>query len=57
MAAWIAIQGFQNVGMNLELLPVTGVPLPFVSYGGSSMMALWLGIGIILNLDSTKRSY
>lgn len=57
IAAWIAIQGFQNVGMNLELLPVTGVPLPFVSYGGSSMMALWLGIGIILNLDSTKRSY
>jgi rod shape determining protein RodA len=57
MAAWIAIQGFQNIGMNLELLPVTGVPLPFVSYGGSSMMALWLGIGIILNLDSTKRSY
>lgn len=57
IAGWIAIQGFQNIGMNLELLPVTGVPLPFVSYGGSSMMALWLGIGIILNLDSTKRSY
>ncbi|CAB4573295.1 MAG: rod shape-determining protein RodA [Actinobacteria bacterium] len=55
MAAWIAIQGFQNIGMNLELLPVTGVPLPFVSYGGSSMMALWLGIGVILNLDATKR--
>jgi rod shape determining protein RodA len=57
MAAWIAIQGFQNIGMNLELLPVTGVPLPFVSYGGSSMMALWLGIGVILNLDATKRTY
>jgi rod shape determining protein RodA len=57
MAAWISIQGFQNIGMNLELLPVTGVPLPFVSYGGSSMMALWLGIGVILNLDATKRSY
>lgn len=55
IAAWIAIQGFQNIGMNLELLPVTGVPLPFVSYGGSSMMALWLGIGVILNLDATKR--
>ena len=55
MAGWIAIQGFQNIGMNLELLPVTGVPLPFVSYGGSSMMALWLGIGVILNLDATKR--
>jgi len=55
MAGWIAIQGFQNIGMNLELLPVTGVPLPFVSYGGSSMMALWLGLGVILNLDATKR--
>lgn len=55
MASWIAIQGFQNIGMNLELLPVTGVPLPFVSYGGSSMMALWLGIGVILNLDATEQ--
>lgn len=55
MAGWIAIQGFQNIGMNLELLPVTGVPLPFVSYGGSSMMALWLGIGVILNLDATEQ--
>jgi rod shape determining protein RodA len=55
MAGWIAIQGFQNIGMNLELLPVTGVPLPFVSLGGSSMMALWLGLGVILNLDATKQ--
>lgn len=55
MASWIGIQGFQNIGMNLELLPVTGVPLPFVSYGGSSMMALWLGIGVILNLDASKQ--
>ena len=55
MAGWIGIQGFQNIGMNLELLPVTGVPLPFVSYGGSSMMALWLGIGVILNLDASKQ--
>jgi rod shape determining protein RodA len=54
VASWIGFQSFQNIGMNLELLPVTGVPLPFVSLGGSSMMALWIGIGVILNLDATK---
>ena len=37
----------QNVGMNLGLLPVTGLPLPFVSYGGSSMLASWLAVGLV----------
>ena len=35
----------QNIGMNLGLLPVTGLPLPFVSYGGSSMLLSWLAVG------------
>ena len=39
IVCWFAVQAFQNVGMNLGLTPVTGVPLPFVSYGGSSMFA------------------
>jgi rod shape determining protein RodA len=37
----------QNVGMNLGLLPVTGLPLPFVSYGGSSMLVSWVAVGLV----------
>jgi len=36
--------------MNLGIMPVTGVPLPFVSYGGSSMFAVWIGIGLLQNV-------
>ena len=36
--------------MNLGIMPVTGVPLPFVSYGGSSMFALWVGIGLLTSV-------
>ena len=50
VAVWIAFQAFENIGMNLGIMPVTGVPLPFVSYGGSSMFASWLAIGLLLNV-------
>ncbi len=40
-------QIFQNVGMNLKLMPITGVPLPFVSYGGSSLLTSLLAIGLV----------
>jgi rod shape determining protein RodA len=49
---WIALQSFENIGMNLGIMPVTGVPLPFVSYGGSSMFAVWIGIGLLLNIHA-----
>nr|WP_246242635.1 rod shape-determining protein RodA [Flexivirga aerilata] len=57
VAVWFLFQILQNVGMNLGLLPVTGLPLPFVSYGGSSMFACWLGIGLLGNvhLSSLRR--
>ncbi len=47
IVCWFALQAFQNIGMNLGLTPVTGVPLPFVSYGGSSMFAQGLAIGLL----------
>jgi rod shape determining protein RodA len=47
IVCWFAFQTFQNIGMNLGLTPVTGVPLPFVSYGGSSMFAQGLAIGLL----------
>ena len=47
VVCWFAFQTFQNIGMNLGMTPVTGVPLPFVSYGGSSMFAQGLAIGLL----------
>jgi rod shape determining protein RodA len=47
VVCWFAFQTFQNIGMNLGLTPVTGVPLPFISYGGSSMFAQGLAIGLL----------
>jgi rod shape determining protein RodA len=50
IACWFAFQAFQNIGMCLGIMPVTGVPLPFVSYGGSSMFAGMLAIGLLQNV-------
>lgn len=40
-------QGFINMGMNLGLLPIIGIPLPFISYGGSHLLSFYLGLGIL----------
>jgi rod shape determining protein RodA len=54
--AWFAFQIFENVGMTLGLMPMTGVPLPFLSYGGSSMFANLIGIGLLQNVHASQRS-
>jgi len=46
----IAFQGFINIGVNTMILPNTGLPLPFVSYGLTSLMSLFMGIGFVLNV-------
>jgi rod shape determining protein RodA len=46
---------FVNVGMVSGVLPVVGVPLPLVSYGGTSMVTLMAGFGILMSINSTKR--
>jgi rod shape determining protein RodA len=53
--AWFAFQIFENVGMTLGLMPMTGVPLPFLSYGGSSMFANLIGIGLLQNVHASQR--
>lgn len=53
----ITFQVFQNVGMTIGLLPITGLPLPFVSYGGSSLATYMVAIGIVLNVRSRTRKY
>jgi rod shape determining protein RodA len=47
VATILAFQAMINIGMNLSLLPVTGLPLPFMSYGGSSLLSTLLGIGLV----------
>ncbi|MGH8967171.1 MAG: FtsW/RodA/SpoVE family cell cycle protein, partial [Actinomycetes bacterium] len=50
IACWFGFQAFQNVGMCLGIMPVTGVPLPLVSYGGSSMFATLMAVGLLQNI-------
>jgi rod shape determining protein RodA len=50
VVCWFGFQIFENIGMNLGIMPITGLPLPFVSYGGSSMFASMVAIGLLLNV-------
>jgi len=50
IVCWFGFQAFENVGMNLGIMPITGLPLPFVSYGGSSMFASMVGVGLLQNV-------
>jgi len=54
LASWFT-HVFENVGMTLSLMPVTGIPLPFFSYGGSFMLASWMAIGILARVSSEGR--
>ncbi|TDC80054.1 FtsW/RodA/SpoVE family cell cycle protein [Streptomyces hainanensis] len=50
VVAWFAFQCFENIGMALGIMPVAGVPLPFLSYGGTSMFAVWIAIGLLQSI-------
>lgn len=52
----LAFQVFVNVGMSVRLTPVTGLPLPFASYGGSSMITCFMGIGLLESISMRRRS-
>jgi rod shape determining protein RodA len=52
IAIWFAVQAFVNIGMTMGIMPVTGLPLPFVSYGGSAMFADMIAVGL---LQSVRR--
>jgi cell division protein FtsW len=51
ISSWIVIQAFVNVGSMIGLLPLTGIPLPFISYGGSALVTELTGVGILLNIS------
>jgi rod shape determining protein RodA len=48
--AWFAFQIFENIGMTMGLMPMTGVPLPLMSYGGTSLFAVLIGVGLLENV-------
>ena len=50
VVSWFAFQSFVNIGMTLGIMPVTGLPLPFVSYGGSAMLANLCAVGLLQNV-------
>ena len=56
IATLIFFQGLANIAMNLNVAPVTGLPLPFISYGGSGLTALMLGIGLVESVVMRHKS-
>jgi rod shape determining protein RodA len=50
----LVFQIFQNVGMTMGIMPITGITLPFMSYGGSSIIASWLAVGLVLNVHMRR---
>jgi len=52
---WIIIQAFVNIGAMIRLLPLTGIPLPFIGYGGSALALELIGMGILLNISKNSQ--
>jgi rod shape determining protein RodA len=50
LVALFAFQVFENMGMTMGMMPITGIPLPFMSYGGSAMIAYWAAIGLVAGI-------
>lgn len=54
VAAMFGFQLFVNVGMTIGIMPITGIPLPFVSYGGSSLITSFVGVGLVMNIHMRR---
>ena len=52
--ALLVFQVFQNVGMTMGIMPITGIPLPFLSYGGSATLAMFISVGLVLNVHMRR---
>ena len=55
IVTWISVQAIINIGGIINLMPMTGVPLPFISYGGSAMLASLIAIGILVNISKQTK--
>ena len=56
MTVWITSQAVINIGAVIGVLPVTGIPLPFISFGGSSLVITMVAVGILVNIAVQERS-
>ena len=52
----LVVQIFENVGMTMGIMPITGIPLPFVSYGGSALLTMFLSMGLVLSVHMRRFS-
>lgn len=57
LTAWLVMQAFINISVNIGLMPVTGITLPFVSYGGTSMVATLIAVGLLLQISRGGTPY
>lgn len=55
MATWLAFQGFANIAVATGIFPNTGLPLPFISYGVSSLLSIYIGMGLVLNVSLQRK--
>ncbi len=55
IVSWIALQAMLNMSVVLGMLPTTGIPLPFISYGGTSLVATLFGVGLLLNISQFRK--
>ncbi len=55
ITSWIIIQAFINIGAIIGILPLTGIPLPFISYGSSHLLVELVGVGILLNVSKHRK--
>ena len=56
ITSWIVIQAFINIGAMIRIVPLTGIPLPFISYGGSAIVVELIGVGILLNISKQSKT-
>ncbi len=57
IAMWFAFQSFVNIGMTIGIMPITGIPLPFISYGGSAIFADMIAIGLLQSVHRRRRVF
>ena len=54
IAGYFAIQVFINIGMTIGIMPITGIPLPFISYGGSALIADLMALGVLESIHMRR---
>jgi rod shape determining protein RodA len=57
VVCWMAFQAFENIGMTVGIMPITGLPLPFVSYGGSATFANMIALGLLQAVHLRRNPY